>query len=43
LVTRTGKNFKDVANELARDLTDAELNSLIAEADARYGKEAVST
>jgi hypothetical protein len=43
LVTRTGRNFEDVANELARDLTDAELNSLIAEADARYGKEAVST
>jgi hypothetical protein len=35
LVTRTGANFDDAANELIRDLTDAELNSIMAEADAR--------
>jgi hypothetical protein len=37
MVKHTGLGFEDAANELIRDLTAQDLNSIIAEAVSRYG------
>ena len=42
LVQRTGFRFEDAADELVRDLNKQELDSIIAEAVSRYGREIVS-
>jgi hypothetical protein len=39
MVLQAGVGFEDAANELVRDLTDQELNSIITEVESRYGKE----
>jgi hypothetical protein len=38
MVTRNGIKFADAANELIRDLTRRDLDSIIAEAVSQYGK-----
>ena len=37
MVKYTGIRFEDAGNEFVRDLTDQDLNSIIAEAVSRFG------
>jgi hypothetical protein len=41
MAKHTGLRFEDAPNELVRDLNKQELESIIAEAVSRYGKEIV--
>jgi hypothetical protein len=42
LVRNTGLRFEDAVDEVVRDLNKQELESIIAEAVSRYGREIVS-